>query len=53
MQRNVEYDARLYDPPDVYRKLKSVWPQSFKIDLKKMLREKVMSKIKSFFGYDV
>ena len=50
--RNVEYDARLYYPPDVYRKPNPVWPKDFKIDIRKMLREKVISKVISFFGYE-
>jgi ribonuclease Z len=48
--RNVEYDARDYYPPDVYRKPDPNWPKNFKIDVGKMLREKVVSKIKSIFG---
>ena len=50
--RNVEYDARLYYPPDVYRKPDPNWPKDFKIDIKKMLKDKVVSKIKAFFGDD-
>jgi hypothetical protein len=50
--RNVEYDARLYYPPDVYRKPNYVWPQNFKIDIKQMLKEKAIAKVKSFFGYE-
>ena len=48
--RNVEYDAHLYYPPDVYRKPDPVWPKDFKIDLKKMIKEKVVSKVKAWFG---
>ena len=48
--RNVEYDAKLYYPPDVYRKPNPVWPQNFKIDVAKALKDKVMSKIKSIFS---
>ncbi len=50
--RNVEYDAKLYYPPDVYRTPNFVWPQNFKIDVGKMIREKVVSKIKGIFGGD-
>ena len=50
--RNVEYDARLYYPPDVYRKPNPVFPKGFKIDLKKMLRERIITKVKTIFGYD-
>jgi len=50
--RNVEYDAKLYYPPDVYRKPNPVFPNGFKIDIKKMLRDKLMTRVKSIFGYD-
>ena len=50
--RTVEYDAKLYYPPDVYRKPNPVFPKGFKIDLKKMLGEKIVQKIKSVFGAD-
>jgi ribonuclease Z len=50
--RNVEYDAKLYYPPDVYRKPNPVFPKGFKIDLKQMLRDKVVSKIRSVFSDD-
>jgi hypothetical protein len=39
-------------PPDVYRKPNPVFPKGFKIDLKKMLRDKVVSRIRSVFGDD-
>jgi hypothetical protein len=50
--RTVEYDAKLYYPPDVYRKPNPVFPKGFKIDLKKMLRERIMTRVKTIFGYD-
>ena len=50
--RDKEYDARLYYPADVYRKPDPVWPKDFKIDLKKMLKEKLTSKVKAVFGDD-
>ena len=48
--RNQEFDPKDYYPPDVYRKPDPVWPQNFKIDVVKMLRDKVVSKIQSVFG---
>ena len=50
--RNVEIDPKNYYPPDVYRKPDPIWPKNFKIDLKKMLGEKIVQKIKSVFGAD-
>ena len=50
--RNVEYDAKLYYPPDVYRKPDFVWPQNFKIDVGRKICEKVVSKIRGIFGGD-
>jgi ribonuclease Z len=50
--RNVEVDPKLYYPPDLYRKPDGFFPKNFKIDLKQMLRDKVMSKVKSIFGYE-
>ncbi len=50
--RDQEYDARLYYPPDVYRKPNPVWPTNFKIDVGKMIREKIVSKVKGIFGSD-
>ena len=50
--RNVEYDPKDYYPPDVYRKPNPIWPQNFKIDLKKMIGEKIVQKIKAVFGAD-
>lgn len=50
--RNVEYDAKLYYPPDVYRKPDPIWPKDFKIDVGKMVREKLVQKVKSIFGGD-
>jgi ribonuclease Z len=50
--RNVEVDPKLYYPPDLYRKPDGFFPRNFKIDLKQMLRDKIMSKVKAVFGYD-
>jgi ribonuclease BN (tRNA processing enzyme) len=50
--RNLEYDANLYYPPDVYRKPDGFFPKNFKIDIKQMLRDKIVSRIKSVFGAD-
>jgi ribonuclease Z len=50
--RSVEYDAKLYYPPDVYRKPNPIFPKGFKIDIKKMLKDKIVQKIKSTFGND-
>jgi ribonuclease Z len=50
--RDVEYDAKLYYPPDVYRKPNPVFPVGFKINIKQMLRDKIVSKIKGIFGGD-
>lgn len=47
-----EYDARLYYPPDVYRKPNPVFPKGFSIDIKKMLGQGIIKKIKSFFGVE-
>ena len=43
--RNVEYDAKLYYPPDVYRKPDPNWPKDFKIDIKEMIEKKIWEKI--------
>ena len=50
--RTLEYDPKLYYPPDVYRKPDPVCPNNFKIDIRKMVREKVMQKLRSVFGFD-
>ncbi|MGH7155595.1 MAG: hypothetical protein ACREF3_16830, partial [Acetobacteraceae bacterium] len=50
--RNTEYDAKLYYPPDVYRKPDGFFPKNFKIDLKQMLRDKIVSKVRAVFGAD-
>jgi ribonuclease Z len=50
--RNQEFDPKDYYPPDVYRKPDPVWPKNFKIDVVKMLRDKIVSKVKSIFGDD-
>lgn len=45
--------ARIFHyPPDVYCKPNFVWPRNFKIDIKKMLGEKIVQKIKAVFGAD-
>ncbi len=48
--RSVEFDAKDWYPPDVYRKPDPIWPQNFKIDISKMVREKIISKVKEVFG---
>ena len=50
--RKAEYDAKLYYPPDVYRKPNPVFPKGFKLDLKKMVMDKIVQRIKSVFGFD-
>jgi ribonuclease Z len=50
--RNTEYDPRLYYPPDVYRQPNGIWPKDFKIDIKQVLWEKVITKVKTIFGYE-
>jgi len=50
--RSTEYDAKLWYPPDVYRKPDPVWPKDFKIDVGQKVREKVVSKIKGIFEPD-
>lgn len=50
--RKVEYDAKLYYPPDVYRKPNPVFPKGFKIEIRKMIRDRVIQKIKAVFGAD-
>ena len=50
--RNVEIDPKDYYPPDVYRKPNPIWPKDFKIDIKKMLGDKIVQKIKAVFGAD-
>jgi hypothetical protein len=46
----LEIDPRKYYPPDVYRTPNPNWPKDFKIDIKKMLGDKIMQRIKSLFG---
>ena len=48
--RNVEFDPHLYYPPDVYRKPDPVFPKDFKIDIKKVVREKIEQKLKAKAG---
>lgn len=50
--RNVEFDPKDYYPPDVYRKPNPIWPKDFKINVAKMLRDKIVSKVKAVFGVD-
>jgi ribonuclease Z len=47
--RNVEYDSKLYYPPDVYRKPNPVFPNGFEIDVNRMIGEKIAAKVKSKF----
>jgi ribonuclease BN (tRNA processing enzyme) len=48
----LEIDPRKYYPPDVYRTPNPNWPKDFKIDIKKMLADKVVQRIKSVFSGD-
>jgi len=48
----LEIDPRKYYPSDVYRTPNPNWPKDFKIDIKKMVAEKVVQRIKSVFGGD-
>ena len=50
--RALEIDAKKYYPPDVYRKPNPIFPKGFKIDIRKMIREKIITKVKGFFGAD-
>ena len=50
--RSFEIDPKLYYPADVYRKPNPVFPKGFKIDIKKMILDKVVQRIKSVFGAD-
>ena len=50
--RNVEFDPKDYYPPEVYRKPNPIWPKDFKIDIKQILRDKIVSKVKGMFGGD-
>ena len=43
--RNVEFDAHLWYPPDVYRKPNPVFPKDFKMDVKQMVQEKLEKKL--------
>jgi len=36
-------------PSDVCRKPIGIWPKDFKIDIKKMVKEKIVEKFKSVF----
>jgi hypothetical protein len=50
--RSREFDAKLWYPPDVYRKPDPNWPKDFKIDVRQKIREKIVSKIKGIFDPD-
>jgi hypothetical protein len=43
--RNTEYDAKLYYPPDVYRKPDGFFPRDFKINIMQMLAGKIGAKV--------
>ncbi|MGH8614194.1 MAG: guanitoxin biosynthesis MBL fold metallo-hydrolase GntH, partial [Gammaproteobacteria bacterium] len=43
--RDQEYDPKLYYPADVYRKPDPFFPTGFKIDIKKMVMEKIGKKV--------
>ena len=45
--RNVEYDPRLYYPPDVYRQPEPSFPKDFKIDIRKMIGEKIEAAVQA------
>jgi ribonuclease Z len=45
--RSEEYDAKLWYPTDVYRKPQPSFPRDFKIDLKKVMAEKIEAKIEA------
>lgn len=48
----LEIDPKKYYPADVYRVPNPNWPRDFKIDIKKMVGERVVQRIKSVFGVD-
>ena len=50
--RDKEIEPDLYYPQDVKRDLVRVFPNGFKIEIPKMVRQKVGEKIKSRFGRD-
>ena len=50
--REKEIDPDLYYPEDVKRDLVRVFPKGFKIEIPKMVAQKVGEKIKSRFGRD-
>jgi hypothetical protein len=50
--RNVEYDPKDYYPTDVYRKPDPIWPKNFKIDIKTMVRDRLVQRLKNIFGGD-
>ena len=47
-----QFDPKDHYPPDVYRKPDPFWPKNFKIDVVKMFRDKIVSKVKSIFNDD-
>ena len=48
--RDKEIDKDLYYPSDVNRELVRVFPKGFKIEIPKMVREKLGEKIRARFG---
>jgi ribonuclease Z len=48
--RDKEIDKDLYYPSDVNRELVRVFPKGFKIEIPKMIREKLGEKIRARFG---
>jgi ribonuclease BN (tRNA processing enzyme) len=48
--RNLEYDAKLYYPPDVYRKPDGFFPKDFKINIMQMLAGKIGAKVDTKIG---
>ena len=47
---SAEIDPKLYYPPDVYRTPNPIFPKGFKIDIKKMISDRVVQRIKAVFG---
>ncbi|HAM52962.1 MAG TPA: hypothetical protein DCP92_20530 [Nitrospiraceae bacterium] len=45
--RDQKIDPKKYYPADVYRKPEQVWPKDFKIDIKKMIGEKMAKQIEA------
>ncbi|WP_094555537.1 guanitoxin biosynthesis MBL fold metallo-hydrolase GntH [Synechococcus sp. 1G10] len=48
-RRALEIDPKKYYPPDVYREPNPNWPKDFKIDIKSIVKDKIVKKIQSIF----